>query len=100
MTYFSRGLPVGHSSGPDHCVLAESPYGEEAIKVDSSPNVMMNIGHHEMGLTFIAQQSQVRSSFILGPEAIKRFSCSAQLRLNFILLINVGILTFISRTNY
>ena len=42
-----------------------------------------------------------------GPEVIKLFSCSAQLRLNFILLINVkmptivGIfLTFISRINY
>ena len=41
-----------------------------------------------------------------GPEVIKLFSCSAQLRLKFILLINVkmptivGILTFISRRNY
>ena len=41
-----------------------------------------------------------------GPKVIKRFSCSAQLRLKFILLINVkmptivGILTFISRINY
>ena len=41
-----------------------------------------------------------------GPEGIKLFSCSAQLRLKFILLINVkmptivGILTFISRINY
>ena len=41
-----------------------------------------------------------------GPEVIKLFSCSAQLRLKFILLINVkmptivGILTFISRINY
>ena len=40
------------------------------------------------------------------PEVIKLFSCSAQLRLKFILLINVkmptivGILTFISRINY
>ena len=40
-----------------------------------------------------------------GPEVIKLFSCSAQLRLKFILLINVkmptivGILTFISRIN-
>ena len=44
------------------------------------------------------------------PEFIKLFSCSAQLRLKFILLINVkmptivrkmvGILTFISRINY
>ena len=40
------------------------------------------------------------------PEVIKIFSCSAQLRLKFILLINVkmptivGILTFISRINY
>ena len=39
-------------------------------------------------------------------EVIKLFSCSAQLRLKFILLINVkmptivGILTFISRINY
>ena len=43
---------------------------------------------------------------IPGPEVIKLFSCSAQLRLKFILLINVkmptivGILTFISRINY
>ena len=41
-----------------------------------------------------------------GPEVIKLFSCSAQLRLKYILLINVqvptivGILTFISRINY
>ena len=35
-----------------------------------------------------------------GPEVIKLFSCSAQLSLKFILLINVGILTFISRINY
>ena len=41
-----------------------------------------------------------------GPEVIKLFSCSAQLRLKFILLRNVkmptivGILTFISRINY
>ena len=38
-----------------------------------------------------------------GPEVIKLFSCSAQLRLKFILLINVKmptILTFISRINY
>ena len=36
-----------------------------------------------------------------GPEVMKLFSCSAQLRLKFILLINVvGILTFISRVNY
>ena len=41
-----------------------------------------------------------------GPVVIKLFSCSAQLRLKFILLINVkmptivGILTFISRINY
>ena len=41
-----------------------------------------------------------------GPKVIKLFSCSAQLRLKFILLINVkmptivGILTFMSRINY
>ena len=41
-----------------------------------------------------------------GPEVIKLFSCSAQLRLKFIVLINVkmptivGILTFISKINY
>ena len=41
-----------------------------------------------------------------GPEVIKLFSCSAQLRLKFILLINVkmptivGILTFMSKINY
>ena len=41
-----------------------------------------------------------------GPEVIKLFSCSTQLILKFILLINVkmptivGILTFISRINY
>ena len=41
-----------------------------------------------------------------GLEVIKRFSCSAQFRLKFTLLINVkmptivGILTFISRINY
>ena len=41
-----------------------------------------------------------------GPEVIKHFLCSTQLRLKFILLINVkmptivGILTFMSRINY
>ena len=38
-----------------------------------------------------------------GPEVIKLFSCSTQLRLKIILLINVkivGILTFMSRINY
>ena len=41
-----------------------------------------------------------------GPEVIKLFSCSTQLSLKFILLINVkmpttvGILTFMSRINY
>ena len=41
-----------------------------------------------------------------GPKVIKRFSCSTQLRLKFVLLINVkmptivGILTFMSRINY
>ena len=45
-------------------------------------------------------------AWIPGPDVIKLFSCSAQLRLKFILLINVkmptivGILTFISRINY
>ena len=44
--------------------------------------------------------------FFPGPEVIKLFSCSTQLRLKFILLINVkmptivGILTFMSRINY
>ena len=41
-----------------------------------------------------------------GPEVIKHFSCSTQLRLKFILLINVkmptivGILAFMSSINY
>ena len=37
-----------------------------------------------------------------GPEVIKLFSCSAQLRLKFILLINVKMptITFMSRINY
>ena len=41
-----------------------------------------------------------------GPEVIKHFSCSTQLRLKFILLINVkmptivGILTFMSGINF
>ena len=35
-----------------------------------------------------------------GHEVIKHFSCSAQLRLKFILLINVKTLTFMSRINY
>ena len=43
---------------------------------------------------------------IPGPEVIKLFSCSTQLSLKFILLLNVnmpltvGILTFMSRINY
>ena len=31
-----------------------------------------------------------------GPEVIKLFSCSTQLSMNFFLLINIGILTFMS----
>ena len=44
--------------------------------------------------------------YVSGPEAQKLFSCSTQLRLKFILLINVkmptivGILKFMSRINY
>ena len=44
-------------------------------------------------------------NFIPGPDVIKLFSCSTQLSMNFLLLINVkmptivGILTFISRKN-
>ena len=58
----------------------------------------------EMSLYNMVHQTIVLSG--TGPEVIKRFSCSAQLRLKFILLINVkmptivGILTFISRINY
>ena len=50
--------------------------------------------------------NSVNYKFIPGPEVIKLFSCSAQLRLKFILLINVkmptivGILTFMSKINY
>ena len=46
------------------------------------------------------------SGMLPSPKVIKLFSCSAQLRLKFSLLINVkmptviGILTFISRINY
>ena len=57
-----------------------------------------------------AQNHSIIISFVLyGFKALrlkKLFSCSAQLRLKFILLINVkmptivGILTFISRINY
>ena len=97
MSFFcSRGLPVGHSSGPDHCVLggvglggqggceqrsevfvkiqkkkflrgggllgsgAESPYGEELTKGESSRDLMMNIDRYETGMTFVGQQSRVR----------------------------------------
>ena len=35
----------------------------------------------------------------LGPEVIKLLPCSTQLSMNFFLLINVGILTFVSRKN-
>ena len=44
--------------------------------------------------------------YLISPMLIKLFSCSAQLRLKFILLINVkmptivGILTFMSRMNH
>ena len=56
----------------------------------------------------IDPQEQVCYNFlkISGPKVIKLFSCSAQVRLKFILLINVkmltivGILTFMSRINY
>ena len=51
-------------------------------------------------------EQHVFSFWGLAPKDIKLFSCSAQLRLKFILLINVkmptivGIITFISRINY
>ena len=53
------------------------------------------------------KQAELRTLYLIpGAEVIKLFSCSAQLRLKLILLINVkmptivGILTFISRINY
>ena len=54
----------------------------------------------------IGTEFHTTGMWIPGCEVIKLFSCSAQLRLKFILLINVkmptivGILTFISRINY
>ena len=56
-----------------------------------------------MAVEMISSNKLCQSS---GPEVIKLFSCSTQLRLKFILLINVkmptivGILTFMSRINY
>ena len=60
-------------------------------------------------MSFLSAEDCIPSIFFLS-QVIKRFSCSAQLRLKFILLINVkmptivgtivGILTFISRINY
>ena len=38
--------------------------------------------------------------FQSGPEVIKLFSCSTQLRLEFFLLINIKTPTFMSRINY
>ena len=51
---------------------------------------------------FIKGNNSIAVIHILAcPEVIKLFSCSAQLRLKFILLITiVGILTFMSRINY
>ena len=55
----------------------------------------------------LSQQLFELKEQVTGPEVIKLFfSCSAQLRLKFIMLINVkmpsiaGILTFISKINY
>ena len=56
-----------------------------------------------MGIKLYASDLERNSS---GPEVIKLFSCSIELKLKFILLINVimptivGILTFMSRINY
>ena len=72
-------------------------------------------GNHIVGfptrrLKYVTKEYKVQEFIIPtqtpGAEVIKLFSCSAQLRLKFILLINVkmptivGILTFMSRINY
>ena len=57
----------------------------------------------DLGLNISPTATVIRRQ---GPKVIKLFSCSTQVRLKFILLINVkmptivGILTFISRINY
>ena len=62
-----------------------------------------------LGLIFIRANMLTTRTLLIqcyGAEVIKLFSCSAQLSLKFILLINVkmptivGILTFMSRINY
>ena len=61
---------------------------------------------HTSHLFLAINQFHCARQTIPGPEVIKLFSCSAQLRLKSILLINVkmptivSILTFISRINY
>ena len=62
--------------------------------------------HFDASRARFRSANRTRYSMRPGPEVIKLFSFSAQLRLKFVLLINVkmpttvGILTFISRINY
>ena len=72
------------------------------VKLSNSNEYM----YHLMILSEKGSQNAIYISKLTGPEVIKLFSCSAQLRLKFILPINVkmptivGILTFISMINY
>ena len=68
---------------------------------------MSRLGFYCINFLLCYDQDHVLRPKTPGPEVIKLFfSCSAQLRLKFILLINVkmptvvGILTFINRINY
>ena len=77
--------------------------------VSNPEDQFSHVAAHLFVLVFYIHSQQPRScqaGSYPGTEVIIFFSCSAQLRLKFILLINVkmptivGILTFISRINY
>ena len=57
---YSRGIRVGHSMGPDHCVIGEPPKVEEIThRAPERRDIVMNIGHSEIGLTMLPEQSKV-----------------------------------------
>ena len=89
-----------HLSFGDACLCLWASTIAEISGLDGKP-VILSCFYH-----FILKSGKKNLPRGPGSEVIKLFSCSAQLRLKFILLINVkmptivGILTFISRINY
>ena len=81
----------------------------EAIKLNNKYTKALSrraTAAEQLGNLTMALEGKTQIYSCSCPEIIKLLSCSAQLRLKFILLINVkmptivGILTFISRINY